>query len=278
LGNNSRKRVGISVRKERENSSPVVYLDSYYESYAAGEMSVEHVVKDIYNIFMNRQFPQIPEMELKEFEKIKRKVTYRLVNRQCNEELLKNAPYIPYYDLIIVFCLLPGKNDNSRMTVLIHMEHIKLWKADVQMLHGLAKENTPKLLPAVLRSIDEVMKAIAKNHLGDNYREDIIDDLLNTTTKSSLYVLSNTAGIYEVAIILYDGIFGEFSEKPGKDLLILPSSIHGTLLIPYEDGFGINELKERVRHINQAEIPEEDVLSDNVYCYRRKRDTISIAF
>lgn len=161
LGNNGEKRIGIGIKKKGDTSSPLVYLNSYYENLTAGEMSMQHIVKDIYTMFMDKLFPDIPDIELRDFEKLKEKVTYRLVNRELNEELLKDVPYVPYCDLAIVFHLLLDINGNSQMTSLIHEEHIKLWETNVETLYKLAKENTPRLFPFKIRTLNDVICEIA---------------------------------------------------------------------------------------------------------------------
>ena len=61
------------------------------------------------------------------------------------------------------------------------------------------------------------------------------------------------------------------------DLVILPSSIHEVLLIPYEPNISFQELTNMVSHINRAEVPIEDRLSDQVYLYSRNLDSVVIA-
>ena len=62
-----------------------------------------------------------------------------------------------------------------------------------------------------------------------------------------------------------------------SDLIILPSSIHEVLLLPYEANLSFQELTDMVSHINRAEVPVEDRLSDQVYLYSRNLDSVVIA-
>ena len=63
----------------------------------------------------------------------------------------------------------------------------------------------------------------------------------------------------------------------GKDLVILPSSIHEVLLIPYEEALSFEELSSMVSHINRSEVPVEDRLSDQVYLYSKSLDQVVFA-
>ena len=81
---------------------------------------------------------------------------------------------------------------------------------------------------------------------------------------------------YGAAAVLYDGVLKDFSEKLEKDLLLLPSSIHEMLLIPYKNEAELSDLKELVWHINQTEALAKEVLSDHVYRYSRETGEFSI--
>ena len=69
----------------------------------------------------------------------------------------------------------------------------------------------------------------------------------------------------------------EFADSQGSDLVILPSSIHEVLLVPYKERLDFEYLRQMVRNINGLEVPPEDQLSDEVYLYERGRDAIRIA-
>ena len=141
----------------------------------------------------------------------------------------------------------------------------------------MAKRNTKRLLPAKIRNLSEVMQGIAMEYIGSNYEKSVIDELLSTPSDIPLYVLSNHMGRNGAIAMVYEGMLKDFATVLDHDLIILPSSIHEVLLVPYEEELCMEELKEMVRHINRTEVAEEEVLSDNVYIYRRKTDKISIA-
>ena len=44
--------------------------------------------------------------------------------------------------------------------------------------------------------------------------------------------------------------------------------------MPYEERMDTKSLKELVSTINRQEVPESDVLSDNVYMYKRKSNSV----
>ena len=60
-------------------------------------------------------------------------------------------------------------------------------------------------------------------------------------------------------------------------MIILPSSIHEVLLLPDDGDISYAEMSRLVTHINRAEVPEEDRLSNQVYLYSRNTGDITMA-
>ncbi len=125
--------------------------------------------------------------------------------------------------------------------------------------------------------MSDVMKSIAQEQLGTDYREDFIDELMSSPDASPLYVLTNSSGICGACALLYPDQLKNFADMLESDLVILPSSIHEVLLVPYDDHISFDELAHMVSHINRAEVPVEDRLSDQVYLYSRALDQVIFA-
>ena len=61
------------------------------------------------------------------------------------------------------------------------------------------------------------------------------------------------------------------------DLVILPSSIHETILLPLHQSKNIDCLKEMVYDLNRTILDQSEFLSDNVYIYNRMNRQLVIA-
>lgn len=265
---------GLSISRKDMAASPTIYLNSYYERYQEG-ISFSSIVNEILQIYQeNSSVTHLDFSVLNDFSLLKDKVMYKLIHTASNKDLLADLPSIPYLDLSIVFYLFLEKNEYGQMTALIHNDHLASWNTCLEEIFQLASVNTPRLLPPELKTMAEVMKSIAKDHLGSEYREDLVDQLLSAPSVTPLYVLTNTAGISGACAILYPGQLKNFADMLGKDLVILPSSIHEVLLIPYEENISFDELARTVSHINRSEVPVEDRLSDQVYLYCRCIDQV----
>ena len=123
----------------------------------------------------------------------------------------------------------------------------------------------------------QVIKDMAKNHLGDEYREELMDQILPCHDSAPMYVLSNSVGINGASALMYPNALKSIADELKKDLVILPSSIHEVLLIPYENDVDFEDLSNMVTTINQEQVPVEDRLSNHVYYYSRAADQVIIA-
>ncbi len=268
---------GLSIMRKGAGVSPTIYLESYYERFQEGT-SFNFIIQEILQIY--QEHTAVTHLDfsiLNDFSLLRDKVMYKLIHTASNRELLQDIPSIPYLDLSIVFYLFLEKNEYGQMTALIHNDHLESWNTCLEELYRLASANTPEFLPADLKPMSDVMKSIAQEQLGTDYREDFIDELMSSPDASPLYVLTNSSGICGACALLYPDQLKNFADMLESDLVILPSSIHEVLLVPYDDHISFDELAHMVSHINRAEVPVEDRLSDQVYLYSRALDQVIFA-
>ncbi|WP_278320793.1 DUF5688 family protein [Lacrimispora sphenoides] len=125
-----------------------------------------------------------------------------------------------------------------------------------------------------LRSIND---SEIKGHLEEMKMGEMVDDLLDfDSQKPPLYVLSNKKQINGAGCILYDGCLKDFADSQNSDVVILPSSLHETILVPDDGNLDYGELQKTVGQINESEVPKEDVLSNRIYRYSRHDCSISL--
>ena len=88
-------------------------------------------------------------------------------------------------------------------------------------------------------------------------------------------VLTNSEKFYGAAAIIYgkDKI-RNLAEEEGCDIVIIPSSVHECILLPYDRSMSFECLNAMVNEVNTSEVREEEILSDHVYMYDRKADRI----
>ena len=244
--------------------------DEIAQEAADAGMTVEEAARDIWDIFNSFEQSGVSEGLLNDFEKVKNKVVFSLVNYGMNKERLESMPYVPYLDLAILFYVLLDRTENGERTAVITNKELAAWGTTKEELLRLARQNTPRLYMAEVNPLNDVIKSLMK----DTKAEDFIDEWIRGE-ESSFYVLSNRHNVKGAAVILYDGLLKEMSKVLGHDLLILPSSVHEVLVMAYDKTMDLFPVRDMVEHINKEEVPVCDVLSDQIYRYNREKDQVS---
>lgn len=268
---------GVCIVKGTEQISPTIYLNTFYAYYRNG-MPMEEIILHIMKLYQeNISLPEVDINELIQLDQLRNKIVYKLINHNSNTDLLNDIPHIPILDLAIVFYLLLGENENGQMTALIHHEHSKSWDLSTSELYQIAKYNTPRLMPPIIKNMRDVMKEIALENLGDDYKEEYMEGLIEDNAASApLYVMTNINGLHGSCCILYENVLKNFADSIGHDLIILPSSIHEVLLVPDGGQIAYENLGDMVTDINHSEVPLEDQLSNQIYLYSKADQELSI--
>ena len=268
---------GLTIFHLNEIATPTFYLQSYYEAYEQGR-DLESIIQEILKVYEDHM-DQMPFdlRRFSDFSQMRERVAMKLIHTQSNEELLKEIPSIPFHDLSIVFYLFLDKDEHGQMTVLIRNDHLPIWDTDTSELYKLAIANSPKLYPPCIRSMASLindMLFVNGTLIQPSFAAASKNVLDFTDSPISLYILTNTTGIFGASTMLYPGVLKDFSSKIGNDLIILPSSIHELLLLPYDSAYSFQEMTAMVKEVNEKCVPVEERLSNQVYYYSCAQDSI----
>ena len=264
---------GLSLKESDSSISPTIYLERYYAGYRDGR-SMEEIADEIVDVYHRGNLGAFFDVaDFLDFEKAKKRIVYKLVNYEKNKVLLKQIPHKPFLDMAVVYYYLLENDRLENATILIYNNHLESWNVTLNEIDQLAKENTPLLLKADLRSITEVLYQIIRSR-NEEDAEKFLELENETESDPIMYVLSNKSKIFGAAAILYDDVLKNFSEKVQKDLYILPSSVHEVILIPKEESMEWEKLQEMVKEVNSTQVEDVEILSDSVYCYQRGNDAL----
>lgn len=259
---------GLTILTEQSNVSPTIYLNFYYEQFLKGK-SLSKIYEDILISYRkNAANSNIDISFFTDYEKVKERIIFKLVNYERNKELLKKVPHVRYLDLAIIFNCFIETAIEGYATILIYHHHLSLWEITADDLYELAMQNTPKLLHYELESMTSVLQHIL-NEEDASFLECSSDPL-------PMYVLSNRSKLHGSACILYENLLSEIAQTLKSDFYILPSSIHETLLLPTLYAHSHAELSAMVRDINATQVAKEEILSDHVYFYSRTTGKITM--
>jgi hypothetical protein len=143
-----------------------------------------------------------------------------------------------------------------------------------EQLFNLAVENTRRLLPPTVRSMNDVIKEMfLKDGMPPEMAEMMIGEMPN---EEMLWVISNERGLNGAISMLYEDKLHTLAEELGADLYIMPSSIHETIAVSAEFGDPY-QLAEMVTEINMDQVSLDERLSNQVYHYDKDLRKLSLA-
>ena len=273
--NNDVHRTGLTIcPSSNKIIAPTIYTDMYFDAFQSGQ-PLETIIGQIVNTCMaalSCAEKGIDTNNIKDFTRIKDKICYKLVNKHMNRELLTTVPHRDYLDLSIVYYIRLAQTDNGLATLNVTDSLAHTWGVDEETLFSLASSNTPLLCRGIVLTMDNVLD---KSVNSQTKTYDHFDFTCSETHILPMYVATNTNKTYGASVILYAGLLDAAAEKLGS-FYALPSSVHEFMFIP--DTFGNAEyIKQMVKEINAAEVPEEEVLSDNIYHYDSRTHELKIA-
>jgi hypothetical protein len=208
------------------------------------------------------------------FDNIKERIVYKLINYEKNRKLLEDTPYISFLDLAVVFYYICENCKHSQATILIKHNHLKTWNQTKEGIFEVAVLNTPKLLKVSIRGMQSVIKEMVDQ---EEVCVEAVSQLEICKEQEEMYVLTNQDGIFGAACILYNKVLASFSCEISKDFYVLPSSVHEVILVPKREEMETSRLKQMVREVNESEVLEEEILSNNVYFYSYLNQKFTIA-
>ncbi len=264
---------GLLITAPGNSVIPTIYLDSILEAYEAG-MPFEQVIDRLLSAYRKNLPREMVNLEyFKHFEAVKDRICYRLVGRKGNEILLDEIPHKDFLDLAICFFYAFHDKELGEGSIIIYNSHMEMWGTDASELFQLAQRNTPRLFPWKCQDIEEILETMAEDAGKDG-------EILNHTEKRNfsqipMKVLTNSIRRFGASCILYPGVLEQIVEKAGRDLYIIPSSTHETILLPVL-GNDVESLKDMISCVNRTQVAPEEVLSDSLYYYDRAERKIKI--
>lgn len=254
---------GLNIMEPNSNICPIIYLEPFFERFLDTDNWAE-TVKEVLAFYHDSRDEDSFDMKwFYDFGQVRENIFYRIINYEANQELLSMVPHTRFLDFAKIYyvdCQI-GKTAGS---ILIHNNHVKKWGITEDELTAAAEENTPRLYPPNLHPLSDI--------LGPGDDTDMLSEM-----PIPMFVLSNTESRNGAAVICYRDVLEDFSQKIEDDLVVLPSSVHETLLLPLQKSGSMDSMRKMVCDINCTELERSEFLSDNVYLYSRQDRQLMIA-
>jgi len=234
-----------------------ISVDQALDAYNNGA-SISSVAERFADV-IEKALAEKPDLDLEvlsDYEQLKSKLFVEVVSAEKNVELLQNVPHEIMEDMAVVYRILVDHADSGNSTILITNQMVEQYGISKAQLRADALENAPKIRPAEVKGMSEVMRELAPGMVPEVAPED-----------EQMFVASVSDKIRGAGIMAYPGFFESSAEKLGGDFFVLPSSIHEVLLVPDDGQKTAEDLLSMVKEVNATQVAPTDQLTDSVYHY-----------
>lgn len=262
----------LTFKSTGKNISPTIYVNDLYQQYI-DTGNLKEVLEDAGRC-MEMGFSMAPKVISLDFHNAKDNIVFQVVNTLQNEDMLKEMPHREFLDLSIIYRWVIAVDENGIQSTVIRNILSEQFGLDEEQLFRLAVENTRRIFPPVVKSINEVAREIYEDYL---VSEDVVNKIiLEIPEIEDMYVIGNNRGLNGAGSILYEDYLHELAIKLETDLYLFPSSVHECIAVPANLGDPY-ELAEMVNEINMSAVALEDRLSNQVYHYDKDLRKLTLA-
>lgn len=272
IKNNNVKQAGIAVVKEEADIGPCVYLDEFYREYESDGMKFDEIVDEVYRLILKYE-EDMPDVDLSGFrnwEIVHADIYPKLINAEQNKELLEKIPHRNFMDLAVVYYAVARNQAQEDIgTILIYNGHMEIWGQEEENLYQTAMRNMRAYGEADFVTLESVVKHILRGiTLPDEESKDL--------RSKNMYILTNHRRCFGAAEILDKKTLRTIADQIGDRFIVLPSSVHETIVLPPKEEAEYGRLADMVREVNDTQVDVEERLSDHVYVYSRDEEMLKI--
>lgn len=140
---------------EVKNVSPTIYINDMYDHYKACNDLKEAIQAGADR--MVNAFKMCPEAPRIDFAEAKDNIVFQLVNTEQNKEMLAGVPRRDFQDLSIIYRWVIKMDDDGIQSTLIQNSLAEQLGVNEEQLFKMAAENTRRIFPPRIRSMNEVI-------------------------------------------------------------------------------------------------------------------------
>lgn len=266
--NNNVKLTGIAVMKEGADIGPCLYLDELFREYESDGMKFDEIVDEVYRRILKHKDDDVSGVDISGFlnwETVRGNVYAKLINTEQNKEQLEKIPHRIFMDLAVAYYAVVRNYAQEEVgTVLICNEHMEKWGQEEENLYQTAMVNMRADGDSDLTNIETVVRHI------------LPEITFPDENGNDMYILTNCRKRFGAAEILDKKTLRMVADQVGDGFIVLPSSVHETIILPPKDKTEYERLAEMVREVNDTQVDAEERLSYHVYVYSRDEEALQI--
>ncbi|MBO4864180.1 MAG: hypothetical protein J5517_07430 [Eubacterium sp.] len=200
-----------------------------------------------------------------DFEKVKDDIALRLMNTENNQEKLQERPNVQMEDMSASLVIVVGETKEGLATAPITNEIMAELGTDKDTLMETAKANMAEQDYSFKSMRDVLIGTMFPDGVPEN--DPMVEMMLPPEDGPQMYVLSNENNLHGAAEIMNQKAMDEIADKLGGDFVVLPSSVHEVIVLPYDDSMDSATLDNMIQEINGGVVSPEDKLSDHAFMY-----------
>lgn len=246
---------GYALLKPGKNTYPIVYN---HESII--QMSDKELIEYMENILEGDQPTQEEVINLmKNTDYIKGNLYMTLISLNRNVEGLKQEDilFIPVEDMAITFYIRIEFGE-SIGKIRVKNDLLKALNLTKEEVFLYAKENLEKHY--CIAPIENIIK---------EYIEDF--PLEEEDKKIKILVVTTKDNDEGAALMVSEKVMDKLEKQFSSKFLILPSSVHEFIAVPYKSKDDIRSCKKMVQEVNNTVLSPNEYLSDNVFVWENGR-------
>lgn len=262
------------ILKDESNIAPVVYVNDMYEAFQDGT-SMEELVTRAIEISREEVIIQDFDSEdIKNWEKIKNKIIFQVVGEKENQALLNTAPLRMEQDMFITYRVVINQGEGTAGSYRIDNVMKSNLGVSENDLYKAAIQNMPRLFPPEIMDMTQLFDTDIL--INQNISRDLDKTLHDMEKGVGMYVLSNSDKYFGAGTIFYPEVMNKIAMAFDTDMVVLPSSVHEMILLPYTEDMEISNLKAMVTEVNATHVRPEEKLNDQVYIYDKVEQKLMI--
>ncbi len=258
--------------KAEKNISPTIYINDMYEHYLQTENLQEVLQKAAET--MERAFTEAPVVGNLDFDSAKDNIVFQVINTMQNQDMLQDMPHREFQDLSIIYRWVVKIDEQGVQSAVVRNNMAKQMGMTEEQLFKAAVENTRRIFPPTVKSMNDVMKEM---FIADGMPAEMVEVMIGEIPEDKMmWIIGNERGVNGAGSMLYEENLHKLAMKLETDLYILPSSVHECIAVSADMGDPY-ELAEMVNEINMGQVALEERLSNQVYHYDKDARRLTLA-
>ena len=248
---------GVVIKNANSNIAPTIYLNEMFEE----GYSVDEATEKVVEIYKNYKVTSDIDIDFfSDFEEVKKIVLFKLLPLKSALMMADNSDvvFITAFDNLAKVYYVPVNSDITGLgSITVTRSHIDVWNVTLEELDRFATNNVAMSNIAV-QTMDEIFGPIMSG--------------------MPMVVVSNENKMYGASQIFNRKALNKALDKIGaNEGIILPSSIHEFIVIPTDLGDNTDSLIDLVKYVNTTELSEDEILTDDIFSYKRNTEVVKIS-